>query len=118
VTEDEVRAVLDRVTYRPGWTIQVRVPLALDAVSQIHEAVRGGPLLMVDVRGPVRDSNDPEREVLIGQSFPLPPRLRGEEDLLRWLRHALGRVELHERDEWLRVDGATPFDPHAEAARA
>lgn len=108
-----MRAVLDRVTYRPGWTIQLRAPLALDAVSQVHEAVRGGPLLMVDVRGLVRDSHDPEREVLIGQSFPLPPRLRDEEDLLHWLRSRLGQIELHERDEWLRVDGTMPFDPHA-----
>lgn len=33
---------------------------------------------------------------------------------LRWFRHWLRRMEQHEMDEWLRVDGELPFDPHKE----
>jgi hypothetical protein len=36
--------------------------------------------------------------------------------LLVWLAWRLGRVESHEMREHLRVDGALPFNPHAEYA--
>jgi hypothetical protein len=56
-----------------------------------------------------------EEPIVVSHRFPLPLRsvVGDRRELLNWLRHTLGRVELHERDEWLLVDGRRIFDPHA-----
>lgn len=52
----------------------------------------------------------PAVEIHASTDVALPVRT---DALIGHVRHWLGEVELHERDEWLRVDGEMPFNPHA-----
>lgn len=35
-------------------------------------------------------------------------------DLAHWIRRTIQKFELHEVDEWLRIDGERVFNPHGE----
>lgn len=102
--EQIARFVRERVSYKPGWELRV------DAVGPSYH-----PFL--SVRADLEDSYDPGRQTRIGIRQAIPP-VRSEEQLLRWVRDALGRIELHERDEWLKLDGEMPFDPHRDDGRS
>jgi len=43
---------------------------------------------------------------------PVPPVTKPGE-FVRWLQNRLLEIEIHERDEWLRLDGKLIVDPHA-----
>lgn len=96
---DEVAEWLEGVTYRAGWTFDVE-PGARQTTLVIRAAAadsRGGTPLVVTHR------------------FTLPLRavVNDRASFIGWLRHVVGKVELHERDEWLLVDQRRLFDPHA-----
>jgi hypothetical protein len=105
---DEVSEWLQGVTYKSGVLITAEL---------------GSPFTVVVVRYPGDDSRGlkaiddwpAEEPIVVTHRFPLPLRsvVGDRRELLNWLRHTLGRVELHERDEWLLVDGRRIFDPHA-----
>jgi hypothetical protein len=96
---DEVTTWLVGVTYKDGWSFAPEVgPTGTVLVVRVAaEDSRGGEALVVTHR------------------FPLPARavVGDRPAFVGWLRHAIGRVELHERDEWLLVDRRRLFDPHA-----
>jgi hypothetical protein len=96
---DEVTAWLDGVTYREGWTFDVET-----SGSQTSLVVR---VATTDSRG-----RDP---LVVTHRFTLPGRsvVGDRRSFVGWLRHVIGKVELHERDEWLLVDQRRLFDPHA-----
>lgn len=96
---DEVADWLEGVTYRAGWTFDVE-PGPKQTTLVIRAATadsRGGAPLVVTHR------------------FSLPVRavVNDRASFIGWLRHVIGKVELHERDEWLLVDHRRLFDPHA-----
>lgn len=105
MTIEDIEAVLERVTYRPGWKIRILPP---EGPFHYDRAL----YLLVEAR--VEDTFNPGREVRVWHQRPvLPPDLiRDEEHFLYLLRRELGQVECHERDEWLRVDGEMKFNPH------
>jgi len=100
----ELRLLLSRVAYRPGWK------LAVDRVEPTS--------VRVEVTGPVLDSDQPDRETRL-----VVPRYIGFHELeevtssyssfVRWVHDFLLEVERHECGEWFRFDGRKPFDPHA-----
>ena len=96
---DEVTDWLEGVTYRPGWTFDVE-PGPKQTTLVVRAAAadsRGGTPLVVTHR------------------FSLPGRavVNDRASFIGWLRHVVGKVELHERDEWLLIDHRRIFDPHA-----
>jgi hypothetical protein len=95
---EEVTAWLDGVTYKDGWsfTPEFGTPHTVLVVRERAEDSRGGAALVVNHR------------------FPLPLRsvVDDRRAFVGWLRHVVGKVELHERDEWLLVDKRRLFDPH------
>jgi hypothetical protein len=107
-TVDEVDDWLAGVTYKDGVGISAEL---------------GAPFTIVVVRYPGDDSrglkaideSSVQEPITVTHRFPLPLRsvVGDRRAFLNWLRHTLGRVELHERDEWLLVDGRRIFDPHA-----
>jgi hypothetical protein len=99
-TRVDVRAQLDRVSYRPGWKIEY------------HEGDWGDGWIVV--RAKVPDTYDPGREVEILHTGRVPSYLLDddEETFIHWLAHFLQGVERHESREWFRVDGAIYDDPH------
>jgi hypothetical protein len=98
-TVDEVSGWLEGLTYKPGWSFALEVGGARTVlvVRASEEDARGGTPLVVNHR------------------FELPSRaiVGDRRSFVGWLRHMVGRVELHERDEWLLVDQRRLFDPHA-----
>jgi hypothetical protein len=58
--------------------------------------------------------HQPRREHRPGIDDWIPP-LPDLEALWRFLAWRLGRIELHEMREWLRVDSRPVFNPHPEA---
>lgn len=96
---EQVQAWIDGVTYKPGWTISV-------------EARPTHTLLVI--RAATADSRGGE-PLVVTHRFSLPARtvVGDRRSFVGWLRHVIGKVELHERDEWLLVDHRRMFDPHA-----
>ncbi|HEY5785847.1 MAG TPA: hypothetical protein VIT65_13820 [Microlunatus sp.] len=58
--------------------------------------------------------------VQVGCELYVPELFRSEGDFggfYRWLHQELRKLEDHETDEWFRVDGGLPFDPHIDMKR-
>lgn len=105
---DDVEALLKILTYKPGWSFDLGWH---DARGYIRE-----PVLTITVLVP--DVNDPSREIRIAQRVIVPLSfaymIQGDPPfLVRWLRDCIRDVEFHEMNEWFRLDGVAPFDPHA-----
>jgi hypothetical protein len=98
VTSDQFAALVDRITYRPGWTFTVHDDLE-GTVLRINAAVLD------------RDGNG---DTTLGISTHVPLRLiRSQGDALEFLRWRLTRIANHEVREFLRIDADRRFDPHA-----
>jgi len=48
----------------------------------------------------------------VGGDFEVPALISCEAEFFDWLQYAITYVENHERDEWFKVRGLVPFDPH------
>src|SRR4051794_21376209 len=96
---EEVDEWLASVSYKPGWTMVTEV---------------GPKHTTLVVRAATEDSRGAE-PLVVTHRFTLPARsvVGDRRSFIAWLRHVLGKVELHERDEWLLVDRGRIFDPHA-----
>jgi hypothetical protein len=111
-------ALLARITYRPGWQLRVfedysSGAMALHVIAQVEDTYhpgRVGRILHGHLIPAYLRLQDP-----LDAQLSRPENLEAER--IRWIREALGRVELHERDEWLKVDGVRLFDPHANDPR-
>lgn len=90
-----VQALLDTVEYRPGWQWRV-------------DDHREG--LVVTFSFSVPDARGVGDQVQRVHTFVPPVRSPGQ--FFDWLYWRLGRIEQHECDEWFRVDGRRPHDPH------
>lgn len=95
----EIQAVLDRVSYKPGWRFYVA------------EHPREGRLLRIEADVPDSATSD---SLTLGINSWLPP-MADEAQLVSWLQWRIGRIELHEAAEFLRVDGRVLDDPHSGA---
>lgn len=98
------RAVLKRITYKPGWEITLR-----------------GNRLKVAV--PTFDAIGRRRKVMAGtvryvSDVTLDRIAEGHEAITaRFIEYVLAVIrlrEFHEMDEWLKVDGRCVVDPHPE----
>lgn len=97
---------LRRVTYRRGWQMWVTG----DSWAWTH--FPGQEPRWPHLRAPVEDSNDPNMELLLDHSFPIPPSIRDEHEFFPWLAECLIAVERHESREFFKVDGQRFLDPH------
>lgn len=103
---------LERITYRPGWKIRVTDDVLTGYVAVVVDA------LVADSYG-LRSGEHVVAHFVQLRSEYLADEWRDFGSFVRWVRHRLGEVEHHERDEWLKVDGAPAFDPHSrEVSRA
>jgi hypothetical protein len=101
MTTAQIQDELTRVSYKPGWSIRC------------YEGRFEGQHIQITVDLP--DASDPAHTVTLDIRSALPP-IPYVEYLYEWLAWRLGRVELHEMREHLRVNGAPIFDPHAPLA--
>lgn len=93
-------SMLKRFTYKPGYTFEL--------VEGMFESC-----VLLCRYTPI-DSIDPE-----GRRIPLrvsnavhPSTIYDEHDFLAFMRDICNRIERHETDEWIKLDGVAPFYPH------
>jgi hypothetical protein len=104
------------ITYKPGYRLEVRQPW--------DQYTRGGGVLL-SITARLEDTYHPGQFTEQAMNFTVVPYVLerwGEwlerrpelarQDMLRLVLKCLGIHELHERDEWFRVDGVMVFDPH------
>jgi hypothetical protein len=105
-----VRNLLDGVTYRPGWELDI-VRAEFLRGSDWSKSVPW----MLTIRAKVEDSTKPGQQCYIMNNTVLPPHFHDDmpnSEFLGWLLHVLLGVERHECQEFLQVNGIPPFDPH------
>jgi hypothetical protein len=101
VTEAQLRAYIERITYKPGWRIRVD-PWHMDG----HQL-----LLTLEWDAPCAVTGRPKLQV--SARHILDPLLcDSERSVLTQVLWAIKRAEEHETLEFLKVDGVAPFDPH------
>lgn len=97
---NELRSILDRVQYKPGWEMSV-----YDTEFQD---------LYWSVQARVENSYQPGEYVDLRIKSALPP-FYSEREFIYWLRWRLAGIEVHECHEWFRwTNGKAVFDPHRE----
>lgn len=101
LTFEEIDTVLRKITYKPGWKLSWELMRTYSVVLMIS--------------ADIEDSFNPGQMGKIGFREPLPrcQSIANRDHLLQLVRAVLGKIELHERDEWLKIDGIVIFDPHA-----
>jgi len=85
------------VTYKSGWSFSV---ISLD----------GRLGCSIEVR--THSSYHPSKWTVVTQSFFMPNFVEEASMFFTVLRSEILRLEAHEVDEWLRVDGTLLNDPH------
>jgi hypothetical protein len=93
----EVRDVVTRLVYRPGWDLSVYI--------DPHEG------LHVAIVAEVEDAYPPGQMVFLDIHSALPP-FADQEAAKQWMLWRLERVGSHEVREWLRSNGDLVSDPH------
>jgi hypothetical protein len=114
---ERFRELVAKLTYKPGYR--------LHAERDMIRGAEAGCLFRITFR--TRNTYQPSEQIDLMQCFLIPHwllerwgiLLAKDEDaalrkMMRWVRKALGWHELHERDEWIRVDGTMVFNPHAD----
>ena len=100
-----VKAIVSRIDYKPDFKI--------DVYGTYDVSIR------VIFKRPVPDSNNPSQVAPQIFSRDYTPELvlsmkDPYEYILRDLIHSIQQMEMHEMDEWLRVDGVRVREPHPE----
>jgi hypothetical protein len=98
---DVLEDLVDRVTYKPGWTFELR------------EISRGqgceGLTLMI---GATVQNSFGGDDISVLHLMPVPPAAYDEATWKRWVLDQILLVEKHEALEFYRVDGDQPFFPN------
>ncbi len=98
LTTAQIAAELEKVSYKPGFRFTV------------YDGTWEGQHMVITTSVP--DAYKPGEMTVLDVHSMLPP-MRDREALWEWLAWRLGRIEIHEMREFLRVDGRPVFDPHA-----
>lgn len=91
--EEPLKKLLQKFTYRPGWTFEVEA----------------GTLI---VRAIVIDTDDPTRTTPLSFAQIIPQYVPDDFDWTRWLLRKIMEIEDHEAREFFKIDGVKVFDPH------
>lgn len=107
--ERRIQDILDRMTYKPGWKITISrpedcgvqnywEPITLHARYPTIDITTGKPITLSLVR-----------------SIPLESAETVPEDaLIDLIGYIIKNFEMHEFDEWFKIDGVCVRDPHPE----
>lgn len=90
------------LSYKPGWEF------SLKPFFEGHEE-RG---LAFYVISDTENSLDPSTRIRVRHEFLVPPASWNRDTWAAWILDRVGDVELHERNEFLRIDGVREFAPH------
>lgn len=98
MNEREVRTVISKVTYKPGWTINV------DSMPD--------DLMELWLRVEAPDAMTGELSFFDGRSWVFNPHASTEDDLVGLCLLAIKTFEEHEMLEILKYDGMSIYNPH------
>lgn len=105
---NRIDRINDRVTYKPGWKIELRQPLSTP--WEVHLTVAGTvPDVTTGLPTTVYGTHRLPRDVFDN----LPDDL-----VYDWIRGWIVEAEMHELDEFFKVDGRHFRDPHPELKAA
>lgn len=96
--KEEIEKFFKRIKYKPNWEFKVKHERAVIR-TLVTDSITSTPYY---------------REV----GFPLPTNLlydlkfNKEKFLVHWIKTIITEIELHERDEYFRLDDKLVFDPH------
>jgi hypothetical protein len=96
--ERQIKAVLERFTYRPHWKFEVR----------------DGCLVVIML---TTDADKPDEDIVLTFTQPIPRHyafMRNGMDWTWWLFEQFKTIEFHELQEFFRIDGRSVYDPHPE----
>lgn len=101
MNKDEIERILERITYRSGFTFHV------------YEDAFG--VLNIEVRATVENANDYRGGIPLGLGWfnPLPADC-DYQTLMHWIWQTLDGMESHERLEWLKIDGQCAWPAHGD----
>lgn len=102
MTYDEAKKVIATITYKPGWKFDIHREAQERQYSIITEAK-------------VQDSSNlNEISLVIGKQIISLHMLSDmtKDSFVQFIRQCIHRREVHEADEFLRVDGEMVFNPH------
>lgn len=106
--EQRIQAILDRMTYKPGWKITISrptdsihnfwEPITLYARYPTTDVLTGETIMLSFVRSIDVDS---------AEKYP-------EDKLINLIAYFIKSFEMHEFDEWFKIDGVCVHEPHPE----
>jgi len=89
-----------RFTYKEGWTFEFEYFIDYNEYRLIIQAM-------------FPDSRNPNRKVPVRNTSRLPDfRADDLELMIRFVRSRIQDLEIHESDEWIRLNGELVCDPH------
>lgn len=104
---ERMRGILGRVTYKPGWKIEVTQPVN----------VMGDLCLIVTMNVPDLTKRDGSMTTFLYHEHVWLDRLESMSDcevVDKVIGNALRKCEMHELDEWYKVDSINVREPHPE----
>lgn len=102
---DEVRRIVEKLTYKPGWVLE----------CYPDEGPRGGVIFRFGKDELDSEINDGEatRALMLTTSLSRDElRPLGRDEILQFVFDTVAKRELHEIEEWLRFDGTPLKEPH------
>ena len=110
-TEQLIKPLLDKITYKPGWTLSLISTYAdqYRRKSDYEPATIYCTFITKDV--------DTGREIKLNLQHSIGPFMRednGDRQLIDIIARVVRQFEDHEFKEWFKVDGFCVFDPHPE----
>ena len=102
MTEPEFASLINRLSYKPSSRIVVSYEITRDELSARFSMT-------------VLDSGDKTNHVIPTVCHTIDPNWlkdTDEEEVVDWVRSCWHALEIHEADEWLKLDGKAIFDPH------
>lgn len=101
-----VQQFLARITYKPGWKFIALMHPSCDQIK-IHLSYLARDARLENNEGEITLTS-------ITIIHPHSPTELTEENLRSAIIRQILQAEMHERDEWLRLDGKHVTDPHPE----
>lgn len=101
MTNDEIKAIVDQITYKPGWSIIL-------AHDQLDPAGRS----YIQIAAATPDSTNPSNIVPWKSAKHYLSPFMCRQEIVGTVYHAVERAELHEMNEFFRYKGASIYNPH------
>lgn len=97
-----LRALIESLTYKPGWDFRL-------GVFTEDDEPRAWAFYVVS---DTENSLDPARRIRVRHEFLIPPASWNRDTWAAWLFDRVRDVETHEAGEFFRLDGLREFAPH------